>query len=184
MENSQNKLGKKKGSKKMAKNSKGSKKMAKNSKGSKKMAKNSKGSKKKAKNSKGSKKKAKNSKGSKKMAKKSKGSNTSKKHHTAFRVKKWAKRGMALESRKILPPPGDDLHLSDYGYSLQKTDKERKASLKKASKGEKSALPVLRRTNLLRNYSKSVPENYLKLSKDVEFLKKEYKKEKQDKRSK
>jgi hypothetical protein len=162
MENSSKKMGRPKGSKKVARQSKGSKKMARQSKGSKKMARQSKGSKK----------MARQSKGSKKM------SRSSKNPHPAFRSKKWAKRGMALESRKILPKPGDDLHLSDYGYSLQKTDKERKASLKRASQGEKSVLPVLRKTNLIRNYTKSVPENYLKLSKDVEFLKKEYKKEK------
>ncbi len=120
------------------------------------------------------------SRGSKKLS--SRGSKKGSK--PAFRSKKWAKRGMALESRKILPPMGDELHLSDYGYTLHKPDKERKASLKKASKGEKSALPVLRRVNLLRNYTKSVPENYLKLSKDVEFLKQEYKKEKRSKKSK
>ena len=99
----------------------------------------------------------------------------------AFRTKKWSKRGTVPESKKILPPPGDEFHLSDYGYTLHKTDKERKASLRKASKGEKSALPVLKRVNLIRNYTKSVPENYLKLSKDVEFLKQEYKKEKKEK---
>jgi len=102
----------------------------------------------------------------------------------AFRTKKWSKRGTVPESKKILPPPGDEFHLSDYGYTLHKTDKERKASLRKASKGEKSALPVLKRVNLIRNYTKSVPENYLKLSKDVEFLKQEYKKEKKVKSKK
>ena len=117
-----------------------------------------------------------------KVSKRSKLSKRSKVSKRSKRSKRWARNGSVLESRKILPPPGDDLHLSDYGYTLHKNEKERKASLKKASQGEKSALPVLRRVNLLRNYTKSVPENYLKLSKDVEFLKQEYKKEK--KRSK
>ena len=119
------------------------------------------------------------SKGSKKSKKsKVKLSRSSK---PAFRSKKWAKRGMSSKKSKTLPPIGDEFHLSDYGYTLHKSDKERKASLKRASKGEKSALPVLKRVNLIRNYTKSVPENYLKLSKDVEFLKREYKKEKKSK---
>jgi hypothetical protein len=114
----------------------------------------------------------------------SKGSKKSKSSKPAFRSKKWAKRGTASKANKTLPLVGDEFHLSDYGYTLHNSDKERKSSLKKASKGEKSALPVLKRVNLIRNYTKSVPENYFKLSKDVEFLKQEYKKEKKSKNSK
>ena len=99
-------------------------------------------------------------------------------YKVAKRSKSWAKRGNALASRKILPPVGDEIILGDYGYSLQDLPKERKASLKRASK-KNNTLTVLRRVNLIRNYSKSVPTNYNKLSQDVEFLKKEYKKEKE-----
>jgi hypothetical protein len=82
---------------------------------------------------------------------------------------------------KVLPKIGNDMHLSDYGYSLKKSLKDRKTSLKRASK-KQGTLAVLRRTNLIRNYSKSVPINYKKLSADVEFLKKEYAIEKQSKK--
>jgi hypothetical protein len=74
---------------------------------------------------------------------------------------------------KVLPKIGNEMHLSDYGYSLQKAVKQRRSSLKKASKKE-GTLAVLRRINLIRNYSKSVPDNYKKLSNDVEYMKKEY----------
>ena len=98
-------------------------------------------------------------------------------YKVAKRSKKWASRGKSKASRKTLPPLDTEIKLSDYGYSLQKRPKERKSSLKRASK-KNNTLAVLRRVNLIRNYSKSVPENYNKLSQDVEFLKKEYKKEK------
>ena len=83
---------------------------------------------------------------------------------------------------KVLPPIGNEMHLSDYGYSLQKLKKQRRGSLKKASKKE-GTLAVLRRINLIRNYSKSVPVNYSKLSQDVEFMKKTYAKEKNSKKN-
>ena len=84
---------------------------------------------------------------------------------------------------KILPPlDKSNLHLSDYGYSLANKDAERKRSLKRASKKEGS-LPVLRRLNLIRNYTAD-PSNKKKMTKDVEFLKSKYKKEKSLKRSK
>jgi len=79
---------------------------------------------------------------------------------------------------RLLPPIDTNIHLSDYGYSLNKTEKERKTSLKRASK--KGVLPVLRRLNLIRNYT-SIKSNKSKMTKDVDFLKKEYKKEKMNK---
>ncbi len=51
-----------------------------------------------------------------------------------------------------LPPLGDELHLSKYGYSLKDTKLERQKSLKKASK-KHGTLKVLKRTNLIANYS-------------------------------
>jgi len=101
-------------------------------------------------------------------------------YKVAKRSKAWSKRGKAKESSKILPPVSDDIVLGDYGYTLQKPKKERQSSLKRASK-KNNTLAVLRRVNLIRNYSKSVPLNYKKLSDDVEFLKKEYKKQKESK---
>jgi len=78
---------------------------------------------------------------------------------------------------KVLPPIQHDISLRKYGYSLQKPAKSRTNSLKRASKAYGS-LKVLRHVNLIRNYSRSVPVNYKKLSTDVEVMKKEYKRSK------
>jgi len=76
---------------------------------------------------------------------------------------------------KVLPPiDNQDIHLSDYGYSLDKTQAQRKTSLKRASKKE-GTLKVLRRLNLIRNYT-AVEANKEKMLKDMEFMKKQYKK--------
>lgn len=71
-----------------------------------------------------------------------------------------------------LPPLGDEIHLSKYGYSLKNSKMSRQKSLKKASK-KHGTLKVLKRTNLIANYT-AVPENKAKLRSDVEFLKEEY----------
>jgi hypothetical protein len=96
------------------------------------------------------------------------------------------------KSKKSLPPIDTNIHLSNYGYSLDKTEKARKTSLKRASKKEGSTLPskrlgeakllrpILKRLNLIRNYT-SIKSNKTKMTKDVDFLKKEYKKEKMNK---
>jgi hypothetical protein len=78
---------------------------------------------------------------------------------------------------KILSNIDKNISLSSFGYKLSKSDKSRKTSLKKASK-KYGKLNVLRRVNLIRNYSKSIPKNYEKLSNDVSYLKKEYSKDK------
>jgi hypothetical protein len=67
--------------------------------------------------------------------------------------------------------------LTKHGYKLSKSPTSRRKALKKATKS-RGTLAVLRRVNLIRNYSKSVPINYDKLSSDVDYLKKQYKKEK------
>jgi hypothetical protein len=78
---------------------------------------------------------------------------------------------------KVLPPIDDNaIHLSDYGYTVKKSEKQRKASLSRASSKE-GTLQVLRRLNLIRNYT-AVDKNKKKMSKDVEFLKLKYAKEK------
>lgn len=78
---------------------------------------------------------------------------------------------------KVLPPiDNQDIHLSEYGYSLDKTQAQRKTSLKRASKKE-GTLKVLRRLNLIRNYT-AVEANKKKMSKDMEFMKTQYKKSK------
>ena len=78
---------------------------------------------------------------------------------------------------KTLPPISDDMSLSKFGYSLSKSDNKRKTSLNKASK-KHGTLTVLRRINLIRNYSKSQKKNYNVLSEDLEYTKNKYKKEK------
>ncbi len=85
--------------------------------------------------------------------------------------------GQPYKGPYTLPPLGNELHLSQFGYSLKDTKLERQKSLKKASK-KHGALKVLKRTNLIANYSQANEENYNKLRQDVEFLKKEYKHEK------
>jgi hypothetical protein len=77
-----------------------------------------------------------------------------------------------------LPKLSDDMHLSRFGYSLDKPEKQRRLSLKKASKKNKT-LKVLRRLNLIRNYT-AVAENKKKLSRDVDYMKRLYD-EKKDK---
>ena len=71
-----------------------------------------------------------------------------------FKIKgsKSSKKSKKSKSvNRLLPPIDTNIHLSDYGYSLNKTEKARKTSLKRASK--KGVLPVLKRLNLIRNYT-------------------------------
>ena len=110
---------------------------------------------------------------------KSKSSKQSKKSKASKRsVKRPIKSGRYSShgKLKVLPKVDDDIHLSEYGYSLSNPEKIRKASLKRASK-EEGTLKVLRRLNLIRNYT-AVEKNKNKMTKDVEFLKDKYKKEK------
>ena len=82
-----------------------------------------------------------------------------------------------------LPKPGNDVHLSDVGYSLNKTQKQRRLSLDRASK-KTGSLPVLRRLNLIRNLTKKESKNKKKLTKDVDYLKKKYNSKKTKSKSK
>jgi hypothetical protein len=66
------------------------------------------------------------------------------------------------------------------GYSLKKTSKERKKSLRRASK-EKGMLPVLRHLNAIRTLQKNNTNNFEKLDQDVKFVQKEYKNKKNKK---
>ena len=86
-------------------------------------------------------------------------------------------RGLVGHGPKTLPPLDKNLSLSRFGYKLDKPEKTRRSSLKKASK-KYSTISVLKRVNLIRNYSKSIPENYDKLSNDVDYMKKQYANEK------
>ena len=100
--------------------------------------------------------------------------------NTSYCKKDIGKKG---KGPKTLPPISDDISLSRYGYSLSKNDKKRKTSLNKASK-KHGTLTVLRRINLIRNYSKAQKKNYQVLSEDLEYTKKKYKKEKTIKKRK
>jgi hypothetical protein len=64
--------------------------------------------------------------------------------------------------------------LTRNGYSLKKNSKERKTSLRRASK-EKGMLSVLRHINAIRTLQKNNPDNFKKLDQDVKFVQKEYK---------
>jgi hypothetical protein len=74
---------------------------------------------------------------------------------------------------KTLPPIGDDLHLSKYGYKVHASSKQRRIALTNAMK-DVGILPVLRHLNLIRNYQ-SDPVIKGAMTKDVEFLKQTYK---------
>jgi hypothetical protein len=81
------------------------------------------------------------------------------------------------KSKKLLPKPDKNVHLSKYGYKTSKKASSRKSSLKRAS-SKIGALPVLKRLNLIRNITRPDLEVKNILSKDVEYMKKIYKKEK------
>lgn len=80
-------------------------------------------------------------------------------------------RGAPGKGPKRLPEVKAPGFLRQVGYSLSLPEEKRHAALRKAAHKE-SVLEVLRRVNLIRNYSKAEKKNYAKLSKDVEYLKK------------
>jgi len=92
-------------------------------------------------------------------------------------VKDVGKPGRTPSKKRILPAPGKDMSLRKYGYSTKKSSRQRRRSLKMASK-DIGTLPVLRRTVLIANYSKWNEQTEKKMRDDIEYLKKEYKKEK------
>lgn len=78
------------------------------------------------------------------------------------------KPGKTPESKKILPKPGDDIHLSKYGYHTDLAEETRHKALRSASRSHGS-LVILRRLNLLRNYQADVKSKKI-MSKDVEYM--------------
>ena len=80
-------------------------------------------------------------------------------------------------SRRLLPKPGDEYHLSKFGYSLSHKRSSRRSSLKAASK-KYGTLQVLKRVNLIRNITNPKNETKNKLTSDVNFMKDLYKTEK------
>jgi len=96
--------------------------------------------------------------------------------------KRSIKRFKTNTSNNILPPilKSEEDSLTKYGYRLSKSPLARRRALKKAARS-RGTLTVLKRVNLIGNYSKSVPTNYDKLRSDVEYLKDVYAKEKLEK---
>jgi hypothetical protein len=86
-------------------------------------------------------------------------------------------KGSKKGSKKLLPKPNRSIHLSKYGYTTSKKESTRKLSLNKAS-AKMGSLPVLKRLNLIRNLTRPELEVKKVLSKDVEYMKEIYKKEK------
>ncbi|AZL89162.1 N-acetyltransferase [Megavirus baoshan] len=76
--------------------------------------------------------------------------------------------GKPGRGKKTLPIPGGDIHLTQYGYSVHKSDKERQNALREASH-DYGELAVLRRMNLIRNIQ-AVPENKEAMSRDVDYM--------------
>ena len=85
--------------------------------------------------------------------------------------------------KNILPKPGNDIHLANDGYSLDKSKLSRQTALKKSSK-KFGSLRVLKRLNLIRNLTKSNSKNKSILTNDVNYLKRIYAKEKNTKNKK
>jgi hypothetical protein len=83
---------------------------------------------------------------------------------------------------KLLPRPDPNVHLSKQGYSTAKKASSRHKSLKKSSK-KYGTLPVLKRLNLIRNLTAPDLKAHDVMSKDVEYMKKLYKHEKEQKLS-
>lgn len=82
----------------------------------------------------------------------------------------------------LLPRPDPNVHLSKLGYSTSKKASARQRSLKRASK-KYGTLQVLKRINLIRNITSVKTSDKTKkahdvMGKDVDFMKKLYKKEK------
>lgn len=72
--------------------------------------------------------------------------------------------------KQKLPQPNDDVHLTDFGYKLNKSKMARQKALKHGS-SKHGTLTVLRRLNLIRNLTKQ-GKNKKKLTDDVNYMKK------------
>lgn len=77
-----------------------------------------------------------------------------------------------MVNKTLLPKIDDKIHLTDYGYSVSKSDISRHKALNAACKNN-DILTILRRLNLIRNYQSN---NEIKVifSKDVDYLKSKY----------
>lgn len=84
-------------------------------------------------------------------------------------VKDMGKPGKTPPSGRVLPKPGTELHLSRFGYKVDKSESKRREALLNATKETQNPLEVLRRLNLLRNYQADV-ENKRRMSRDVKYM--------------
>ena len=83
--------------------------------------------------------------------------------------------GNVGRGEKVLPKPGNIIHLSAFGYSIRKSKGQRQKALLQASE-RYGMLKVMRRLNLLRNFQ-PIPKNKQLFSEDVEYLKRQYQKQ-------
>lgn len=80
--------------------------------------------------------------------------------------------------KNTLPEVNKKVSLIKYGYKLKKNKSSRQQSLNRATK-QYGTLSVLRRVNLIRNYSIKNKKKHSTLTKDVEYLKSKYADEKE-----
>ena len=73
---------------------------------------------------------------------------------------------------KLLPLPDPNVHISKFGYHLYNSDLSRHRALSKISDNI-GDLAVLRRLNLIRNLTHKSANKSI-LSRDVEYMKKQY----------
>jgi len=88
--------------------------------------------------------------------------------------------GKTPKNKRILPKPGNEIKLHDFGYKLSKPQKSRRRSLARAS-SKHGSLKVLRRVGLLRNLT-GVKSNKAKFSSDVKWMSKYHSKNKSSKK--
>lgn len=88
-------------------------------------------------------------------------------------------KGKTPRNKRVLPPPDKEGSLRKYGYSTKNSTRQRRASLRRASRDIGSSLPVMRRLNLIANFNKWNPESEEIMRDDVQFLRNEYQKEKE-----
>ena len=93
-------------------------------------------------------------------------------------TKKKSSKKKSSNNKKLLPAPRKDISLAKDGYKLSKSEKSRHRSLSKSAK-KHGTLTIMKRLNLIRNLTKKDTLQKKSLSRDVEFLKKMYMKEKE-----
>lgn len=96
---------------------------------------------------------------------------------TVVKAKCIKDRGEKGKGPYTLPKIKDNGFLTSLGYHLRLSAKDRHVALRKACRLH-GCLKVIRHLGLVRNYSKSVPVNHKKYSKDMDYVEALYKKQK------